>query len=514
MLNTANLSASLPNKWGLVKLDNVCEILDRQRIPVNVKDRDDRIAGKDENQLFPYYGATGQVGWIDDYIFDGEYILLGEDGAPFLDAFKDKAYIVNGRFWVNNHAHILKSYGSNKFLCHYLNQLDYGYFVTGTTRLKLNQASMKQIPIKVPSLPEQHQIVAKIEELFSELDSGIENLKKARKQLKTYRQAVLKYAFEGKLTKDWRTQQIQAGTPPESAEKLLERIRTEREKHYQRQLEDWEKACEQAKTEGRKKPAKPRKPKELPPLTEKELAELPELPEGWGWIRVDSLCTVVRGGSPRPAGDPKYYGGKIPFLKVADITGNTTPYLKNFAHTIKDAGLNKTRMVNANTLLISNSGATLGVPKICLIQATFNDGIAAFLGLENEALLFHYYFWLSKTSQLRNINQGAAQPNLNTDIIANIPIPLCSRSEKEQIVSEIESRLSVCDQLEKTIADSLKKAEALRQSILRKAFNGELTKEWREKHPELISGENSALKLLERIKAEKEKTQSKKAKKK
>ena len=76
-----------------------------------------------ENQsgdLYPYYGATGQVGLIDDFIFEGEHILLGEDGAPFLDPFKDKAYLVNGNFWVNNHAHILSSIISNKYVLHYL----------------------------------------------------------------------------------------------------------------------------------------------------------------------------------------------------------------------------------------------------------------------------------------------------------------------------------------------------------------------------------------------------------
>ena len=91
-------------------------------------------------------------------------------------------------------------------------------------------------------------------------------------------------------------------------------------------------------------------------------------------------------------------------------------------------------------------------------------------------------------------------------------IPFCSIKEQEEIVSEIESRLSVCDKLEQTIEDSLKKAEALRQSILKKAFNGELTQEWREKHPELISGENSAESVLARIRAEKDKTHRRGAK--
>ncbi|MFW5957978.1 MAG: restriction endonuclease subunit S, partial [Desulfosalsimonas sp.] len=304
-------NGSLPDNWSVAALEDVCEILDRERLPVNVKDREKRIAGKNKDQLFPYYGATGQVGWIDDYIFEGEYILIGEDGAPFLDAFKDKAYIVNGRFWVNNHAHILKAYISSNLLCHYLNQIDYMPFVTGTTRLKLNQASMKQIPVAIPSPAEQKEIVAKIEELFSELDSGIESLKKAREQLKTYRQAVLKHAFEGKLTEKWRERQKEAGNPPEPAEKLIERIRKEREAHYKKQVEAWEKECEQAKAEGRKKPAKPKKPKDLPPLTEEELAELPDLPDGWGFLRLGDLIEDPKYGTSKKCS----YNGELNSLK-------------------------------------------------------------------------------------------------------------------------------------------------------------------------------------------------------
>ena len=120
----------------------------------------------------------------------------------------------------------------------------------------------------MPPLNEQHRIVAKIEELFSELDKGIENLKTAREQLKVYRQALLKHAFEGKLTAQWR-----AANPDklETAAALLARIQTEREQRYQQQLQQWQ------ATGG----SKPKAPKPLPPLTAEELAELPELPEGW-----------------------------------------------------------------------------------------------------------------------------------------------------------------------------------------------------------------------------------------
>lgn len=162
----------IPAHWEVKSISEVCEILDALRRPVNSNERIKRTDGKREKELYPYYGATGQVGLIDDYILEGEFILLGEDGAPFLDPFKDKAYIVQGKIWVNNHAHILKSKYSNKFLCYYLNQVDYKDFISGTTRLKLNQSSMRGIPVPLPQISEQQQIVDKIEELFSDLDAG------------------------------------------------------------------------------------------------------------------------------------------------------------------------------------------------------------------------------------------------------------------------------------------------------------------------------------------------------
>lgn len=190
----------ISNQWEYVAFCDAVDICDTQRKPINSKERSKRIAGKPQSELYPYYGATGQVGYIDDYITDGEYVLLGEDGAPFLDVFAPKAYVISGKAWVNNHAHVLRSKKSNKFLCYYLNYFNYKGFVSGTTRLKLTQNSMKQIKIPNPPLSEQERIVARIEELFSQLDDGVEALKKIKQQLAVYRQAVLKKAFDGILT--------------------------------------------------------------------------------------------------------------------------------------------------------------------------------------------------------------------------------------------------------------------------------------------------------------------------
>ncbi|NCQ58831.1 MAG: restriction endonuclease subunit S, partial [Flavobacteriales bacterium] len=188
------------NNWQIKKLGEVVSILDNLRKPINSTERLQRINGKNQKDLFPYYGATGQVGWIDSFLTDGEFILVGEDGAPFLDNFKNKAYKISGKTWVNNHAHILKEKENitlNNFILYYLNSIDYRQYVNGTTRLKLTKGSLTEIPFPLPPIGIQKAIVSKIEELFSELDKGLEDLKTAQQQLKTYRQSVLKWAFEG-----------------------------------------------------------------------------------------------------------------------------------------------------------------------------------------------------------------------------------------------------------------------------------------------------------------------------
>ena len=159
---------SLPKSWIKCHLEDICVILDSQRRPINAKERAARSESS-ENK-YPYYGATGQVGTINDYLLNGDYILLGEDGAPFLDSFAAKAYSVSGKIWVNNHAHILSPKINNNFFLYYLNYIDYHPYMTGSTRLKLTQEAMKKIVFVLPPLMEQQRIVEKIEKLFSVLD--------------------------------------------------------------------------------------------------------------------------------------------------------------------------------------------------------------------------------------------------------------------------------------------------------------------------------------------------------
>lgn len=188
------------------------------------------------------------------------------------------------------------------------------------------------------------------------------------------------------------------------------------------------------------------------------------------------VCEVVRGGSPRPAGSPVYYDGPTPFLKVADLTADQNKYLTTYTATIKDAGLRKTRYVESNTLMLTNSGATLGVPKIVSFPTAFNDGIQAFLNLrEDISKEYLYYFFRSKTSFFREwIARGQGQPNLNTEMVRTMQFPLVSPAQQRRIVAYLDDLQAKVDALKRLQTETAAELDALLPSILDKAFKGEL----------------------------------------
>jgi type I restriction enzyme S subunit len=458
----------LPKGWVWAKLENCVDILDSQRVPINSKEREKRKGN------IPYYGATGQVGWIDDFIFDEELILLGEDGAPFLDPYKPKAYIIRSKSWVNNHAHVLRAIfnlTTNAMLCYYLNIFDFHNYVTGTTRLKLNQSPMRQIPIPLPPLSEQHRIVNKIEELFTKLDAGVDALKKIKIQLKRYRQAVLKNAFEGKLTQQWREAHKEELEP---ASVLLEKIKEQRKKESKEKFKD------------------------LPPI---DTFELSELPEGWVWTRLDYITQNITKGSTPTSYGFSYKKEGIKFIKTENIIEDGT--IANIKDFIDEDANNflKRSILQTYDILFSIAG-TIG--RVGLVQerdlpANTNQALSLIrLFSENIVNKYVFYFFKSPYIQKQSLKSivGVGRANITLTDVSCYNIPLPPLLEQHQIVAEIESRLSVADQLEKVVEQSLKQAERLRQSILKQAFEGKLVPQDPTDEP--------AEKLLERIKKEKE----------
>ncbi len=183
--------------YGARKLGEVVEIYDNLRKPLNSKTRE-KMKGN-----YPYCGANGIVDYINQYIFDGEYLLLAEDGG-FWGCNEQSAYIMQGKFWANNHVHILKpidSLADIKFLLFVLNYLDLRPYISGSTRGKLNQESLKKIQLPLSPLPEQKRIVA----YLNVVQEKVEKLKKYQesqlKDLEELKQSILARAFKGELLK-------------------------------------------------------------------------------------------------------------------------------------------------------------------------------------------------------------------------------------------------------------------------------------------------------------------------
>lgn len=333
------------------------------------------------------------------------------------------------------------------------------------------------ISFPLAPLPEQHRIVTEIEELFTRLDVGVDALNKVKLQLKRYRQSVLKAAFEGKLTAEWR-EAHQGEIEPASV--LLEKIKTER--------------------------IKSGKYKELPPLDTSELAELPE---GWAWERASALCDLITNGdTPEP--QKMFSGsGQIPFIKVYNLTNIGK---LNFAHkpTFINYETHNTELNRSKTfpgdILMNIVGPPLGkvsiVPDI-YSEWNINQAIVIFRPchffdrkLLSYALLTKSVLgWAEKTAKAT-----AGQFNLTLTTCRNLPLPVAPLLEQQKIVQEIERCFSVIDEIEKTIDEGFIQSERLRQSILKQAFEGKLVAQDPNDEP--------AEKLLERIKAEKIKTQA------
>ncbi len=176
------------------------------------------------------------------------------------------------------------------------------------------------------------------------------------------------------------------------------------------------------------------------PLKDSGIPWLGSVPAHWEVKQISRISSVVRGASPRPAGDPQYFHGDfIPWITVAEVTKDDGKFIFETETFLTEAGMRNSRIVNSETLLLSNSGATLGVPKITKIRGCINDGSVAFLNL-TESKEFLFYVLKSRTQELRLQMQGSGQPNLNTQIVKSMYVPVPTREEQNEIVNYLDKK--------------------------------------------------------------------------
>ncbi len=334
------------------------------------------------------------------------FAMIGTIGNPAIIKGNSNFSIKNVGLFKKNESIILPEFFVNFLRSSFFEkQLNERKLLKGTTQRFIPLGNLRKIEIPLPPLKTQQQIVSKIEELFSELDKGVEDLKKAQQQLKTYRQSVLKWAFEGRLTNE----NVKDGV----------------------------------------------------------------LPKGWEIKKLGNLFSFVGGGTPSK-NEPSFWNGNIPWASIKDIKGD---YLSRTFDFITEKGLNNsaTNLAKKGELIIATR-INPGRPIITKIDTAINQDLKIVRPKLISSVNFSYYLFLNIENQILKKSSGTTVLGIRLEILNDIDIFVPILAEQEKIVHEIESRLSVADKLEENIKESLQQAEALRQSILKKAFSGELIK--------------------------------------
>nr|WP_315153477.1 restriction endonuclease subunit S [uncultured Flavobacterium sp.] len=372
-------------KWQTKTLGEVCEIKSgkNQKKVIN------------PNGKYPIYGSSGIFGYADEYICDENTTIIGRKGTI------NSPIYVTTKFWNVDTAFGLcaKEDLNSKFLYYFCLGFNFKKLDKSTTIPSLSKGDLLSIELNVPPLETQQAIVSKIEELFSELDKGIEGLKTAQQQLKIYRQSVLKWAFEGKL--------------------INENVK-----------------------EG-------------------------ELPEGWEMTKMSKIITLSSLKHKPETIENLFYIGLEHIEKHAGRLKSTVGIekittVKN-KFSIGDILYGKLRP-NLNKVYLSKEEGVCSTDILVLKLA------------ENCLGKYLHQIMISRpfVNEMSENTSGVNLPRVSTKFIMNYEVPLPPLEEQHLIVQEIESRLSVADKMEESIAQSLQQAEALRQSILKKAFSGEL----------------------------------------
>lgn len=456
----AEHSRSIPDSWEVVKLGEVCLLKNgfafksneykTEGIPiVRISDINDSVVSTD-NAVRIEPDAE-----YEKYVVHKDEILVAMSGATTgkFGIFKGTTKVYQnqrvGKFYISE-----KNLLDNSFLYYLLHSLKRKILedAYGGAQPNISSGKIQNLEIPLPPLPEQHRIVSKIEELFTELDKGIETLKTTQQQLKVYRQAVLKWAFEGRLNYDLSDSCDKHDGKPDNQKNQI---------HQKNHSTD----------NG-------------------------ELPEGWEIKTLGEIGNWKGGGTPSKS-NPLYWNkGTIPWVSPKDMKSRIIRNTEDKI-TVEAISNSSAKIIPKwSILFVVRSGILRRTFPVALNEheVTVNQDIQALTPFQ-DLPDYVYWFVVSSGDEIRRkcAKDGTTVESIESSLLKNFPIPIPAKNEQTKIVQAIEFRLSVCDKMEETIENTLQQAEALRLSILKKAFEGKLV-------PQDINDE-SATKLLERIKA-------------
>ena len=396
----------IPKNWKWTRFGNLMKNRDFERVPVSVADR------KKLKKIYDYYGASGVIDKVEDYLFDSKLLLIGEDGANLVSRSTPIAFMANGKYWVNNHAHVLDYYAEDylDFVMYYINSISLIPYVTGSAQPKLNQDNMNRIPVPLPPIAEQKRIIGKVNDILGRIDE-IENLQSQyAANIEILKSKLIDAAIRGKLTEQF----------PEdgNAEDLYNQIQDEKARLI--------------------KESKIKKEKPLPDISEDEIPF--EIPKSWKWVRIGKVINEVI----VPQRDKPSFSGNIPWCRIEDRDGIYLNGTKSGQYvseeTIREMNL---RIFPVGTVLSACSGASIGTILVNTVECCTNQ---TFNGLVCNDLFYNWYlFWFLKSeiNRLKSMGSGSAMAYISQDKIRNMLIPMPPIAEQKRIVEKLEAMMEL-----------------------------------------------------------------------
>lgn len=431
--------------------------------------------------LFQGYSASGADVWSDSFEYDADGVVVSAVGARC-----GKSFLAKGKWVAVANTHVVLPFEDAidpEFLWYGINDEDF-WIKSGTAQPFVVVSKSFERLFAIPPRAEQTRIVAKLEELLSDLDAGVAELKAAQKKLAQYRQSLLKAAVEGALTAEWRAK----NTPSETGAQLLQRILTERRARWEaKQLAKFK---EQGKT-----PPKDWQ-KKYPEPVQPNSTDLPKLPEGWVWASVEQLAELVSGHTPKDAATVSTQDGVVPWFKVGDMNqpGNevwmssaTVRFSREIAESL---GM---KIMPAGTIIFPKRGGAIATNKKRKLGVDACYDLNT-MGLVPVKTISDWLWTWFMGVDLGRLVDGAIIPQINNPDIAPLCVPIPPSSEQREIISVVNQQIEAVGNQANAVELSLKQSSAQRQNILRAAFAGELV-------PQDPNDEPASV-LLERIRAE------------
>ena len=428
----------LPEGWEWCRFTSVTVNRDSERKPISSANRTN-VA-----KIYDYYGASGKIDKIDKFIFNEKLLLIGEDGANLVTRSKPIAFFAEGQYWVNNHAHCIDSTDKLilEYLCLYINAISLEKYVTGSAQPKMTQDNMNSILIALPPYEEQKRLEFQVNHILKTV-STIENEKEdIVNYIISAKSKILDLAIRGKL--------VPQDSNDEPASVLLERIRAEKEE-----------LIKQGKIKRDKKESIIFKGEDNS-YYEKVGAEIRcidseipfEIPDGWMYERLGNICSIARGGSPRPI--ENYLTDDengLNWIKIGD-TEQGGKYIYSKKEKIRPEGLSKTRYVCSGDFLLTNS-MSFGRPYILRTNGCIHDGWLVIGGIEIAFHQDYLYYMLSSSimyNALSSLAVGSTVKNLKSDSVKSLLVPIPPLAEQACISRQIENYFATMLPIERSLS--------------------------------------------------------------